>query len=183
MSDNINDELILDLISTKDSLEKGFRLLVVKYQERLYWHIRRMVMDHHDTDDVLQNTFVKVYLYIDNFEQKSKLYTWLYRIASNEAITFINKKRKNATIGLEEELSNIGKQLKADEYFDGDAAQIKLVQAINTLPDKQKQVFNLRYYEHMAYADISSVLGTSVGGLKASYHIAAKKIEAFITQE
>ena len=180
MSEIISDEKILDLLAEGDTLEAGFRFLVSKYQEKLYWHIRRIVIDHHDTDDVLQNTFLKVYRYIDKFERKSKLYTWLYRIASNESITHINKKNKKRTIGIDDEEVSIGNKLEADPYFDGNEIQMKLVSAINTLPDKQKQVFNFRYYEEMTYADISGILGTSIGGLKASYHIAAKKIEAHL---
>ena len=153
---------------------------MLKYQERLYWHVRRMVFEHDDANDVIQNTFIKVYKSINKFEGKSKLYTWLYRIATNEAITFLNKKKKKSTASLDNEENNLDNQLKADEYFDGDEIQRKLYEALDQLPEKQKAVFNLRYFEAMSYAEMSEVLQTSVGGLKASYHHAVKKIEIYL---
>lgn len=151
-----------------------------QYQERLYWHIRRMVIDHEDANDVLQNCFIKVYRSIQNFEGKSKLYTWLYRIATNEAITFLNQKKRRAASSIDEEESSLSNQLEADAYFDGDELQQRLQNALEQLPEKQRLVFNLRYYDEMGYQEMSAVLGTSVGALKASYHHAVKKVEAFI---
>lgn len=178
----LSDEDILNLLEDKGSLERGFGLLMGKYQERLYWHVRRMVVDHDDADDVIQNTFVKVFKGLHRFERKSKLYTWLYRIATNEAITFLNARKRKATTSLDNETLNLSERLTADVFFDGDAATARLIQAIDTLPEKQRVVFNMRYYDEMSYQDISDVLGTSVGALKASYHHAAKKIEAYFKE-
>jgi RNA polymerase sigma factor (sigma-70 family) len=172
-----SDEQILNLMRSDNTFERGFRLLMGTYKERLYWHIRRMVLVHEDADDVLQNTFVKVYRGVLQFEEKSKLYTWLYRIATNEAITFLqNRNRRHAT-GLDDSENGLANRLRADAWFDGDAAQRQLLEAIARLPDKQRLVFNLRYYDEMPYEEMSRVLGTSVGALKASFHHAAKKIE------
>lgn len=177
---NNSDHHILSLLEQPRTFEKGFRLLMQQYQERVYWHIRRMVIGHEDASDVTQNCFIKVYRNIGKFERKSQLYTWLYRIATNEAITFLNKKKRRSTSSIDNEADNLSKRLTADSYFDGDAAQIKLQQALQTLPEKQRLVFNMRYFDDMTYKDISQVLGTSVGGLKASYHHAVKKIESFL---
>ena len=174
------DDQILSLCHEETKIEQGFKLLMQKYQERLYWHVRRMVFEHDDANDVIQNTFIKVYRSIQKFEGKSQLYTWLYRIATNEAITFLNKKKKKSTASLDNEDYNLENQLKADDYFDGDEIQRKLQDALNKLPEKQRAVFNLRYFEEMSYAEMSEVLGTSVGGLKASYHHAVKKIEIYL---
>jgi len=179
-----SDEDILVLLQHEKTYQQGFRLLMTKYREQLYKHIRRMVLDHDDADDVVQNTFVKVYRSIDRFEGKSKLYTWLYRIATNEAITFMNSKSKKATDTIDDpEQSYTANRLRADEWFDGDEIQIKLKCAIESLPDKQRIVFNLRYYQEMPYEEMAKVLDTSVGALKASYHHAVKKVEAFFTNE
>lgn len=179
-SENV-DERIMSLLREGGShAERGFRLLMEEYQERLYWLVRRMVYDHEDANDVLQNCFVKVYRSSHTFEGKSKLYTWLYRIATNEAITFLNKKKQRLATPLDAGESPLANRLRADEHFDGDEAQIKLMAAIETLPDKQRQVFNLRYFDEMSYADMSELLGTSEGALKASFHHAVKKIEGFV---
>lgn len=175
----ITDEQLLGLLHDQATFEKGFRLLMEAYQERLYWHIRRMVLEHEDANDVIQNVFIKVFKSIARFEGKSKLYTWLYRIATNEAITFLNKKKRKASESLDNEEHNLANQLKADSYFDGEKAALKLQLALNSLPDKQRTVFNLRYYDEMSYKEISEVLDTSVGALKASYHHAVKKIEKY----
>ncbi|MEM9918326.1 MAG: sigma-70 family RNA polymerase sigma factor [Bacteroidota bacterium] len=177
---NISDDQILQLVGNPDSLEKGFRLLMQKYQERVYWQIRRLVVEHEDANDVIQNTFIKVFKNIGSFEGKSQLYTWLYRIATNEAITFLNKKKRKAASSLDDEEALLANRLEADTYFDGDKAQRMLQMALATLPEKQRLVFHMRYYDEMSYKDISEVLGTSVGGLKASYHHAAKKIENYL---
>ena len=149
-----------------------------QYQERLYWHIRKMVVEHEDANDVIQNTLIKVFRSIHKFEGKSALYTWLYRIATNEAITFLNSRKKKATADLDDEEYNLGNRLEADEYFDGDEVQVQLQVAMKKLPEKQRLVFHLRYFEELPYQEISEVLETSVGALKASYHHAVKKIEA-----
>jgi RNA polymerase sigma-70 factor, ECF subfamily len=174
------DDDILSLLNEKISYERGFRLLMQKYQEPLYRHIRRMVFNHDDADDVIQNTFIKVYRNIERFEGKSKLFTWLYRIATNEAITFLNSKNRKETDTLDStETAHLANRLQADVFFDGDEIQMKLQQAMAVLPDKQRAVFNLRYYDEMPYEEMSEVLETSVGALKASYHHAVKKIESF----
>ncbi len=178
--DTVSDEAILTLLDKAATFDKGFSLLLQQYQERLYWHIRRMVMEHEDANDVLQNTCIKVYKGIKNFKGNSQLYTWLYRIASNEAITFLKKQQRRKSSSLDDEEGNLQNQLAADVYFDGDEIQRKLQAAIQTLPEKQRLVFNMRYFDEMSYQDISESLGTSVGALKASYHHAAKKVESFL---
>ncbi|MFT5167486.1 MAG: RNA polymerase sigma-70 factor (ECF subfamily) [Saprospiraceae bacterium] len=177
---DMTDEQILSLLKNETSYEKGFRTLMEKYQERLYWHIRKMVYEHDDANDVIQNTFIKVYRSIERFEGKSQLYTWLYRIATNESITFLNKKKKKQTTSIDDGETNLSNRLKADEYFDGDEIQMQLQLALERLPEKQRMVFNMRYFDEMSYADISEVLETSVGALKASYHHASKKIESYL---
>lgn len=174
---SVSDEEILDLFADPAQKERAFSLLVDAYSERLYYQIRRMVNDHDDTDDVLQNVFIKVWRYLDGFNRDAQLHTWLYRIAHNESVTFLKKQQRNSS----ESLDDAYMQPIADSFTDGDAIQQKLQQAIDTLPDKQKQVFLLRYYDELSYDEMSEVLGTSVGGLKASYHHAVKKIEAFLT--
>lgn len=174
--------LIIQLKDPK-TREASFRELVKVHKERLYWHIRKIVLNHDDTDDVLQNTFIKVFKHIDGFKGDSKLYSWMYRIATNEAISFLNKKAK----GLQTDLQSIQEQnvakLEADVYFDGDEIQLKLQKAIVSLPYKQQLVFNMRYFDELKYEEMSDILETSVGGLKASYHHARKKIESFLMNE
>jgi RNA polymerase sigma-70 factor, ECF subfamily len=176
-----DDEVILDLIKNSGSLERGFRALMEKYQEKLYWNIRRMVLNHDDADDVLQNTFIKVYRNIGQFEQKSSLFTWLYRIATNETLSFIERNKKWKYDNLEDQSEHPAiLALKSDPYFDGDEISLRLEAAVLTLPDKQRQVFQMRYYEEMSYRDIAEILNTSEGALKASFHHAVKKIEEFV---
>lgn len=163
--------------------EKAFEELVGTYQQRLYWHIRRMVLDHDDTDDVLQNTFIKVFRNIDSFKGESKLYSWMYRIATNEALSFMKQKSRKLGVSSVELQEKMVDQLESDVYYDGEEIQLKLQRALVQLPEKQKLVFNMKYYQNMKYDDISEVLGTSVGALKTSYHHAVKKIEAFLTAE
>jgi RNA polymerase sigma-70 factor (ECF subfamily) len=181
---NISDEQILALLQNGSStdVERGLRLMMDKYQERLYWTIRKMVMSHDDANDILQNCFIKAYRNIDSFERKAKLFTWLYRIGINESITFLNKKKKEATASLDDE-TGLAKNIKSDEYFDGDEAQFKLLKAIEELPEKQKIVFKLRYYDEMPYEEMSEILETSVGALKASFHHAVKKVEQVLMEE
>lgn len=173
------DEILIDMILNPDSCDTGFRLLVMKYQESLYWHIRKLVHRHEDADDVIQNTFLKVYKNLKNFKRESKLYTWLYRIATNESITLINDRKKRANYE-DGQASELNDQLKADSYFDGGAAERMMVLAIDQLPEKQRVVFNLRYYDEMNYNDMSQVLETSVGALKSSYHHAVRKVKKYI---
>ncbi|MGB0863977.1 MAG: RNA polymerase sigma factor [Saprospiraceae bacterium] len=181
--DILEDEAILKMLNIPSSRDRAFRLLLQKYQERLYWHIRRIVIEHEDTNDVLQNTCIRIYKGIKSFKGNARLYTWLYRIASNEAITFLKKRKKIKSTSIDNEENNLENRLHADVYFEGDEIQKKLQLALDTLPEKQRLVFDMRYYDAMSYQAISDVLGTSVGGLKASYHHAAKKVEAFLTQE
>ncbi len=169
------------MLQGSGSAERGFRMLMEKYKERLYWQIRRMVVDHEDANDVLQNCFIKVFRSIHTFEGKAKLYTWLYRVATNEAITFINKRKQRFAASLDSPDNNLSNRLKADAWFDGDSAQVRLQEAIAGLPERQKLVFNLRYFDEMSYQDMSEMLGTSEGALKASFHHAVKKVEAFLT--
>lgn len=159
----------------------AFQKLLGMYQRPLYNHIRNIVLNHDDADDVLQNTFIKVFKYLKDFKGDSKLFSWMYRIATNEAITFINQKAKRNGLTNEALQSKLVDNLKADTYFDGNEIQIKLQKAIAVLPEKQQLVFKMKYYEELKYEDISEILGTSVGALKASYHHAVKKIEKFVT--
>lgn len=173
------DHLLVDLQSEKD-INAAFSKLVALYKERLYWHIRNMVKNHDDTDDVLQNVFIKVYKNIKGFKGESKLYSWLYRIATNESITFLNKKAKKHNITSAELNQQLIENLQSDVYYEGDAIQLKLQKAVATLPQKQQQVFNMKYFQELKYREISEILETSEGALKASYHLATKKIEEFL---
>ncbi|WP_228851138.1 RNA polymerase sigma factor [Aegicerativicinus sediminis] len=167
-------------LQSKSSKDKAFTDLLSQYKERLYWHIRNMVTSHEDTDDVLQNTFIKVFNNIDNFKGNSKLYTWMYRIATNEALTFLSNRAKQLQISSEELQQRMVSNLTSDPYFEGDEMQLKLQKAIAQLPQKQQMVFRMRYFQEMKYSDMSEILDTSEGALKASYHIAVKKIEEFV---
>lgn len=173
-------EFIAKLLEPKTQ-QAAFNRLVGQYSRPLYSHVRNIVLNHDDTDDVLQNVFIKVYQNLKNFKGESKLYSWMYRIATNEAITFINQRAKKSGISSEEVQQKAIMNLQADEYFESDALQLKLQQAIATLPVKQQLVFKMRYFEDLKYEDMSEILGTSVGALKASYHHAAKKIEEYIS--
>ena len=177
----ISDIELVENLKSEKHKENAFRTLVSIYKERLYWHIRNIVKSHDDTDDVLQNTFVKIYKNINSFKGDSKLFSWMYRIATNESITFINKRAKRLQISNEEVQNLAINNLKSDVYFEGDAIQLKLQQAIATLPEKQQLVFNMKYFEDIKYKDMSEILETSEGALKSSYHIAVKKIEAYLT--
>lgn len=163
-----------------DTQQKAFRELVAQYSRPLYSHVRTIVVDHDDADDVLQNTFIKIFQNLKNFKGESRLFSWMYRIATNEALTFITSKAKKSNISSEEVQQKVLQNLRADEYFEGDALQLKLQQAVATLPEKQQLVFKMKYFEELKYEDISEILGTSVGALKASYHHAVKKIEDYI---
>ncbi|MFZ9661279.1 MAG: RNA polymerase sigma factor [Chitinophagaceae bacterium] len=160
--------------------EKAFTSIIKKYQEKLYWHIRRMVIDHEDTNDVLQNVFIKAWKGLANFREDAKLYTWLYRIATNETLSFIEQKKKNASVDFDQLSETFTNKLVADKNFEPSKLEWKLQLAIQQLPEKQKIVFHLRYYDEMPYEEMSKILDTSVGALKASYHHAVKKIEEYI---
>ncbi len=175
-------EFIIKLLNPKTQND-AFKLLITTYQKPLYFHIRNMVLSHDDADDVLQNTFIKVFQYLKNFKGESKLYSWMYRIATNEAITFINQKAKKNGTSSTELQTKLAENLKADIYFNGDEIQFKLQKAIAQLPEKQQLVFKMKYFEEMKYEEMSEILGTSVGALKASYHHAVKKIEILVTKD
>jgi len=160
--------------------ERAFTAIIKKYQEKLYWHIRRMVIDHDDTNDVLQNMLIKVWNALDNFREDSQLYTWLYRIATNESLTFLEQRKKRSSVSFSDVEESLSNKIVADKDFDAGKLEWKLQLAIQQLPEKQKVVFNLRYYDEMPYEQMSRVLETSEGALKASYHHAVKKIEEFI---
>ena len=176
----MDDAEMLLLFKDEATRERGYTAIVKKYQEKLYWHIRRMVVTHADADDVLQNCFIKVWKNLDKFREDSQLYTWMYRIATNEALTHIKKAKKRSAISISDEENAVSHTLASETDYDGSKVEWKLQQAIQRLPDKQKAVFNLRYFEEMPYAEMSEVLETSEGALKASYHHAVKKIEDFI---
>jgi RNA polymerase sigma factor (sigma-70 family) len=180
MQDYKDDELV-EMLRAKGK-DYAFRFIVTKYKESLYWLIRKMTLNHEDTDDVLQNTFLKAWKGLDNFKAESKLYTWLYRISTNETISFLNKKKRNTIlpIDIKDELIN---KLESDTYFCGDEMQLKLQKAILQLPDKQRLVFNMKYFEEIKYSKMAEILDTSEGALKASYHHAVKKIEEYLKSE
>lgn len=180
MSVQVDDAEILRKFQDEKTRNEAFNLLLKKYQQKLYWHIRRMVIDHDDADDLIQDTFVKVWKNLPGFRSDAQLYTWMYRIATNECITFLNKKKQKNNIPLDDVSYELADTLADSSYFNGDQAQMKLQQAILTLPEKQRLVFNMKYYDEMKYEEMSEVLGTSVGALKASFHLAVKKIESFL---
>lgn len=178
---NKSDEEILQLFRNKSSQSQAFSFLVKKYQERLYWQIRKIVLTHDDTDDVLQNTFVKIWKGLQNFRSDSQLFTWMFRIATNESLSFLKEKQKKYFGYSNNELEDLQiANLEADTYFNGDEAQLELQKAIVKLPEKQRLVFNMKYFDDLKYEEISEILETSVGALKASYHHAVKKIEQSI---
>jgi RNA polymerase sigma factor (sigma-70 family) len=171
------------LIQFRDPLtkERAYTAIIKKYQEKLYWHIRRMVVDHDDANDVLQNVFIRVWKGLENFREDSQLYTWLYRIATNECLTFLEQQKKRTTVSLSDVETGLSDKIKADQNFDANKLEWKLQLGIQQLPEKQRIVFQLRYYDEMPYEEMSRVLDTSEGALKASYHHAVKKIEDYIT--
>ncbi len=174
------DTELLRQYKTESTRGRLFTAIIKKYQERLYWHIRRMIIDHDDTNDVLQNVFIKVWNGLSNFREDSQLYTWLYRIATNESLTFIEQKKRKNAVSLSNVESGLSNTIKADKHFDYNKLEWKLQLAIQELPEKQRLVFNLRYFDEMPYNEISQILETSEGALKASYHHAVKKIEDFM---
>jgi RNA polymerase sigma factor, sigma-70 family len=174
---------IISRLKDPDKLNDAFSAIVRHYNERLYWHIRKMVLSHDDANDILQNTFLKAWQGIELFRGDAKLSTWLYKISINECITFLNKQRSQNKLSIDDVDSYLLNRLESDEYIDGDETQIKLQKAILNLPEKQRLVFNMRYFDDMKYEEMSDILGTSVGALKASYHHAVKKIEDFFSHD
>lgn len=177
------EELLVKQLQEGNNKDAAFQKLVHLYKERLYWHIRSMVKNHDDADDVLQNTFIKVFKGIKKFKGNSKLFSWMYRIATNESITFLNSKARKMNVSSEELQEKMINNLESDVYFEGKKIQLKLQKAIATLPEKQKQVFNMRYLEEMKYREIAEILGVSEGSLKSNYHHAVKKVETFIKKD
>lgn len=182
MQQYTEDELI-ERLRDPATLRNAFEQVVNVYSEKLYWQIRKMVLSHDDANDLLQNTFLKAWTNIEYFRGEAKLSTWLYKIAINECITFLNRQRNNANVSIDDTDVFLLERLKSDEYFDGDDAQLKLQKAILGLPEKQRLVFNMKYFDEMKYEEMSDILGTSVGALKASYHHAVKKVEEFLTKD
>lgn len=177
------DQLLIEKLQNASSRSDAFSELVQQYSRPLYWQIRKIVIDHDDTNDILQNTFIKIWTSINSFKGDSKLSTWLYRIAINESITFLNKQRNKHNIPIDSTDSFLMSKLESDPYIDGDDVQLKLQKAVLSLPDKQRLVFNMKYFDEMKYDEISEILETSVGALKASHHHAVKKIEEFLSKE
>lgn len=175
-----DDQEILFRFKDPSTRESAFTELMKKYQEKIYWHIRRMVIDHEDSNDLLQNVFIKVWKSLDDFRQESQLYTWVYRIATNECLSFLEQKKKRASISIESGEGFLSERIKAERNFDNGKPEWKLQLAIQELPEKQRIVFHLRYYDEMPYGEMSKILETSEGALKASYHHAVKKIENYI---
>ncbi|ATL47065.1 RNA polymerase subunit sigma [Chitinophaga caeni] len=183
MPESFTDKELLVLYRQEDTKEKAFTMIVEKYQERLYWHIRRLLISHEDTNDVLQNVFIKVWRNLASFREDAQLYTWLYRIATNESLSYIEQQKRKSAISLDDMDLALDNKLHSEPGFDGNSLAWKLQKAILQLPQKQKIVFNLRYFEEMPYEEMSQILDTSIGALKASYHHAVKKVEEFLKNE
>ncbi|MDR0754005.1 MAG: RNA polymerase sigma factor [Prevotellaceae bacterium] len=177
MHSEINDKLLIEMFKSSDSKNFAFNQIVLKYQERIYWHIRKIVTCHDDADDLVQESFIKIWNSLDKFRGESSLYTWIYRIATNEVLAFLKKQKSHNHVSLQDVENDLRDTLKQDIYFNGDDAQIKLQQILASLPPKQRLVFNLKYFDGMKYEEIAEILDTSVGALKASYHIAVEKIK------
>ncbi|MBW6480651.1 MAG: RNA polymerase sigma factor [Bacteroidales bacterium] len=178
--EHYSDEQLLELFHNSDNPNYAFNLLIKKYQEKVYWHVRRLVIDHEDTNDIVQDVFVKAWKNLDNFRAESGLFTWLYRIATNEALTFLKSKKRRFFIPWHDVENTLTQRLETDAHFSGNEIQKKLQKAILSLPEKQRIVFNLRYYDELKYEEMSKILDTSEGALKASYHHAAKKVEEYV---
>lgn len=177
------DKDLLIAFREESTKEQAYTKIVRKYQEKLYWHIRRLVINHEDANDVLQNVFIKVWKYLDNFREEANLYTWLYRIATNETLTFLDKEKRRFAHSISDEETGLQNKLAAEKGFDVNKLEWKLQKAIQSLPEKQRIVFTLRYYDEMPYEEMSKVLETSTGALKASYHHAVKKVELYLKQD
>jgi RNA polymerase sigma factor (sigma-70 family) len=181
--DHTTDEEIISLILDKATANQGFRLLVAQNQEQLYWQIRKMVLAHDDADDVLQNVFIKIFKGIKNFKGDSKLSTWMFRIAYNESITFLKRKAKSLQLSSQELQDHLTEKLEADVYFTSDEIELALKKALAQLPERQREVFNLRYYDDLMFKDIADILDLTEGAVKSTYHIAAKKVEKYIKED
>ncbi len=179
----VEDKEILEKFANPDSRNLAFNQLVRKYQQKVYWHIRKMVIDHEDADDLTQEVFLKVWKHLENFRQDAQLYTWLYRIATNECLTFLSSKKRKFFLPINDVATELAEKIDSSTDITGDEIQLKLQKALLKLPDKQRLVFNMKYYDELKYEEISEILGTSVGALKASYHLAVKKIEEFLKQD
>lgn len=179
----MEDSELIEKLKNEDTRNYAFNLLVRKYQERIYWHIRKMVINHDDSDDLVQEVFVKVWKYLDNFRGDSQLYTWIYRIATNECLSFLAKKKKRFFLPIVDVEKELAEQIDNGYHISGDEVQKKLQKALLKLPDKQRLVFNMKYYDNLKYEQIAEITGTSVGALKASYHHAVKKIEEILTND
>jgi RNA polymerase sigma-70 factor (ECF subfamily) len=180
--ESYDDQQLKDMLKNPATLRRGFEILVRQYSEQLYWQVRRIVLTHEDSNDVVQNALLKAWNSIETFKGDSKVITWLSRIAINEALDFTRRQKSHPTLSADDADLGLSSRLMADEYFDGDETEAQLQEALANLPDVQRTVFQLRYYDEMKYSDISKILGTSEGGLKASYHIAVKKITQFFHQ-
>ena len=177
---NYDEHIIIEQLRDPATQRAAFETIVKQYSEQLYWQIRRMVLSHDDANDLLQNTFIKAWMHIDYFRGDAKIATWLYRIALNECLTFLSRQQNNTTIPLDDPQAGVVNRLESDPFFNGDETQLLLQKALQTLPEKQRIVFNLKYFQDMKYEQISEILGTTVGALKASYHYAVKKIERIL---
>ena len=182
MIKQLNDQELLELFREEKSKERAFELIIKKYEQKIYWLIRRYVNDHNDADDLMQEVFIKIWKGLANFREDSQLYTWMFRIASNECVNFHRKNKQKVQVAIEDVNEQEFINQVGDNPMDGNKIQQKLQLAIDTLPEKQKMVFHLKYYQEMKYEDMSQLLGTSVGALKASFHIAVKKIENYLTE-
>ncbi len=179
----MEDSELIEKLKNEDTRNYAFNLLVRKYQERIYWHIRKMVISHDDSDDLVQEVFVKVWKYLDKFRGDAQLYTWIYRIATNECLSFLAKKKKRFFLPLVDVEKELADHIDSGHHYSGDEVQIKLQKALLKLPDKQRMVFNMKYFDDMKYDQIAKITDTSVGALKASYHHAVKKIEHILTND
>jgi RNA polymerase sigma factor (sigma-70 family) len=177
----LEDKELLAKIRNPDSRNYGFNMLVRSYQQRVYWHVRKMVIDHDDADDLTQEVFIKIHRYIDTFREDSQLFTWIYRIATNECLTFLNKKKRRFFLPIGDVEDELNAKIDSSPNITGDEIEKKLQKALIKLPDKQRLVFNMKYFEDLSYEQMSEITSTSVGALKASYHHAVKKIEEFLT--
>ena len=178
----MEDKELLNKIRTPETRNEGFSMLVKIYQQKIYWHVRKIVVDHDDADDLTQEIFIKINKYIDDFREDSQLYTWIYRIATNECLSFLKQKKRRFLLPIHDVAAELTTKLDSGNYVSGDEIQLKLQRALIKLPDKQRIVFNMKYFDDMSYEDIAEITQTSVGALKASYHHAVKKIEDFLSQ-
>jgi RNA polymerase sigma-70 factor (ECF subfamily) len=179
----LDDQQLLNKLLNPETRNYGFNMLVRGYQQKIYWHVRKMVIDHDEADDLVQEIFVKVWKNLDKFRQDAQLYTWVYRIATNECLNYLRKKKQRFFIPIHDIQGELSQKLDSSPHIDGDEIQLKLQKALLKLPDKQRLVFNMKYFDEMKYEEIAEITETSVGSLKASYHHAVKKIEEFLKQD